>query len=72
MLRLLRSQRKRSGAGHNAGVRLFLVSQLRQPKIQNLCVLALGHKDIRRLDIAVNDPLGVRGIQCISDLNRQL
>ncbi len=31
----------------------------------------LGDKNVRRLDIAVNDPLRVRGIQRVSDLNRQ-
>ena len=28
---------------------------LRQPEIQNLGVSALGHEDVRRLDVAVDD-----------------
>src|ERR1019366_8990868 len=38
---------------------------LRQPEIQNLCVAALGDKNIGRLDVAMNDPLGVSRIQCV-------
>ena len=43
---------------------------LGQPKIQNLRVPPLGNKKIGRLDIAMNNPLTVRRIQRISNLNR--
>ena len=32
---------------------------------------ALGHKNVRGLDIAMNDPFGVRRIQRVGNLNRQ-
>jgi hypothetical protein len=35
---------------------------LSQPEIENLGVPRLGYKDVRGLDVAVNDPLCVRGI----------
>jgi len=44
---------------------------LSQPEIQNLGVPAFGDKDIRRLDIAVNDSLRMRGIQPVGNLNRK-
>ena len=31
---------------------------------------ALGDEDICRLNVAVNDPFGVRGIECVSSLDR--
>jgi len=37
-----------------------------QSKIQNLGVSALRHKDVGWLDVAVDNALGVRGIECIS------
>ena len=43
-----------------------------QPEIQNLGVPALGHKNIRRLDVAVNDALRVRRVQPIRNLNAQI
>ena len=43
--------------------------QLRQAKIQNLDVAALGHEDVRRLDVAVNDSLAVCSTECICYLN---
>jgi len=38
-------------------------------KIQNLGVAALGHKNVRRLNVTMNNALGVRRIQSIGDLN---
>jgi hypothetical protein len=32
----------------------------------------IGHEDVRGLDVAMNDPLGVRGIERVGDLNTQL
>ncbi len=46
-------------------------SDFRQPKIQNLGVSALGHEDVRRLDVAVNDALGVRGVERVGNLDGQ-
>ena len=43
-------------------------SYLRQSKIQNLGVPALGDKDVGRLDVAMNDALRVRGVQCVGNL----
>ena len=42
-----------------------------QAEVENLDVTAFGNKDIRRLDVAVDDSLFVGGIECIGDLNRQ-
>ncbi len=44
---------------------------LRQTEVQNLGVATLGHENIGGLDVAVNDALRVRGIQCVRDLDRQ-
>jgi hypothetical protein len=56
----------RRGAHGNA---LRLERDLGQPEVQNLGVPALGDKNIGRLDVAVNDPLGVGSIQCIGDFD---
>ncbi len=44
---------------------------LGQPKVQNLGMSALGHKNVRGLDIAMNHSLGVRGIQRVGNLDGQ-
>src|SRR5262249_13523309 len=44
-------------------------TQLRQAEIQDLGVTALGHEDVRRLDIAVNDAGGMRSIESIRNVN---
>ncbi len=44
---------------------------LRQTEIQNLGVPAIGDEDIGRLDIAVNDALGMRRVQRIGNFNRE-
>jgi len=46
-------------------------SQFCHAEIQNLRLATIRHKDGRRLDVAVNDPLGVRGVQHIGDLFQQ-
>ena len=40
-----------------------------QTKIQDLGVAVLGHEDVGRLDIAMNDPLGMGRIQSVGDPN---
>ena len=40
-----------------------------QAKVENLGVAALGHKNIRGLDVTVNDALGVCGVQSIGHVN---
>ena len=44
---------------------------LGQPEIENLRVAAAGDEQIRRLDVAVDDPGGVRGVERVGDLDRQ-
>src|SRR5271155_3151078 len=46
--------------------------QLSQTKIQNLCLPSFHQKDIRGLDVAVHDALGVRRIEPVGDLNADL
>ena len=42
-----------------------------QPEVENLSVPAAGDEQIGRLDIAVNDPGGVRRFQRVGDLDRE-
>ena len=44
---------------------------LRQTKVQDLSLLAVGDKDVCRLNVAMNDALGVSRVQSVGDLNRQ-
>ena len=44
---------------------------LRQTKIQNLGVSAFGDKNVRRLDVAMHDPPGMRRVQRIGNLDGQ-
>src|SRR3982075_2164579 len=43
----------------------------RQPKIKDLGMSALGHENVRRLDVAVDNTLGVCRIERISDFSRE-
>src|SRR5437667_1528310 len=43
----------------------------RQPEIQNLGVPTLGHKNVRGLDVAVNDAFDVGGVQSVGNLDGQ-
>ncbi len=47
------------------------VRDFRQTEIENLGVSALGDKDVGGFDVAMNDALGVRGIESVGDLDRQ-
>ena len=40
-----------------------------QAKVENLGVAALGHKNIRGLDVTMNNAFGVRGVQPIGYIN---
>ena len=46
--------------------------RLRQAEIEDLCLTALRDEDVRRLDVAMNDLLLMRGVERIGSLNRQL
>ena len=46
-----------------------MLRQLRQPEIQQLALPAPRHKNIRRLDVAMNNAPAVRRIEGIGDLN---
>jgi len=43
----------------------------RQAKIENLGVSAFGHKDIRRLNITMDDSSGMCGIESVRELDSQ-
>jgi hypothetical protein len=44
-------------------------SSLASPKSRIFALTACRHKDIRRLDIAMNDAFGMRRIQSVRDLH---
>ena len=45
------------------------IDHFSQSKIQNLGVTSLGDEDIRGLDVAMDDALGVRGVEGVGDFN---
>src|SRR6201997_5245991 len=55
----------RSALGH----RLCLERELRQTEIKNLGVSSLRDKDVRRLDVPVDNASRMRGVQSIADLD---
>ncbi len=50
----------------------MLVSQLRETKVEDFAVAAAGDENIGGLDVAVNDPFGVCGIQSVCDFYSQI
>ncbi len=46
-----------------------VICHLGQTEVENLGGSARGHKDICRLDVAVDDALGMRGIERLGDVN---
>jgi hypothetical protein len=48
------------------------MGQLRQAEIQNLRLLALLNENVRRLDVAVDDALGMGGVQPVGYLDGQI
>src|SRR5206468_5640268 len=47
-------------------------THLRQTKIQNLRVSTLGNKNVCRLNVSVNNALGMRRVQRVRDLNSEV
>ena len=45
---------------------------LRQAKVQHLRVAARGGEDVRGLDVPVDDPLRVGGVEGVGDLDREI
>src|SRR5208337_1590649 len=64
--------------GHGTGYtrccprRVRLGGVLRQTKIENFRLAAARDENIRRLDIAMDNTVGVRGIQRVGNLHREL
>ena len=46
-------------------------SHFRQPEIENLRVPAIRDEEVRGLDVAMDDPCGVCGLQRVGDLDRK-
>src|SRR5215469_8610193 len=46
--------------------------ELCQTKVQNLGLAAVDQKNVCRLDVAMDDALGVRGIEAVGDLDADL
>jgi hypothetical protein len=57
--------------GGNLARRAARLCDLRQPEVENLGVPAFGNKNIRRLDVAMNDPFRMRRVERVGDFNRQ-
>ena len=47
----------------------FALDDLGQTKVKDLCLPALGHKNVSWLDVTENDPLGMRRLQRVGNLN---
>ncbi len=67
MFRAYRGWLGRGSCLNSAGERCYLG----QSKIENLGVAPVSNENIRRLDIAVEDSLSVRGIECIRYLDSE-
>jgi hypothetical protein len=63
----IRRHRRRAGADTHA-----LGSELRQVEIEDLDLAAARYKNIRWLDVAMNDAFRVRGIERVGNLNPQV
>ena len=51
------------------GGRIVTSADLRETEIENLGVSAIGDEDVRGLDVAVHNALGMRGVECVGDLD---
>ena len=61
----------RKGRHARPGIIATARTDLGQSEVQNLRVAASGDEQIRRLDIAVDDPGGMRRFERVGDLDRQ-
>ncbi len=57
--------------GTHAGA-LRLSGDFGQTEVENLCLPAGADEDVCRLDVAMNDSLGVCSVQCVCDLDAQI
>ena len=62
---LLHINRYDAGLGFCTRIR----RDFRQTEVQNFCNTPIGDKNIARLDIPVNDPFRVCGVECVRDLD---
>ena len=60
------------GLGRRVCLRFAQALHFRQPEVEHLRAPVAGDEDVRRLDIAMDDALGVRGLERIRDLNSQI
>jgi hypothetical protein len=58
--------------GVRAGDGRAVFQQLGETEVEDLGVAARGDEDVGRLDVAVDDTAGVRGVQRIGDLDGQV
>src|SRR4029077_4729247 len=54
------------------GIVVLLRERPRQTEVENLHRAVVGQKEIRRLEVAMNDSLGVRGGQAVGDRGSDL
>ena len=60
-----------AGSAFSVSYRLAADAHFRQSEIQDLGVTAFGHEDVGGLDVTVDDPFSVRGVECVGDLDPQ-
>ena len=68
---MLRIHRTRLRVKRSNVARTGCQTDLRQTEVQNLSVSAFGDENVRRLDVTMHDPLGMRRVQRIRDLYGQ-
>src|SRR5438309_11728828 len=59
-------------AGDGVHGHFSLASQLGEAEIENLYLAALSDEDVGRLDVAMNDALGMRGFERLGELNADI
>ena len=69
---LVRCSESTSKVASVSGAELLADGHLREAEIENLRVPPLGHKDIRRLDVAMHDAFGVRDIHRVGNFDSQI
>src|SRR4051812_3873839 len=68
---LVRTSSRGTG-GCQLGYQTHLVHEFGKTEVQNLRLASLRHKDVCWLNVAVDDSLGVRGIEGVGNLDGQL